>query len=277
MWELTNSSTCIPSMLSGNFKMCSLLSSYFIVISLSINVILGLPANCYILWLSVKEMIQGQSTEIFIFNTALAEIIFCGSYFFVIPHYFFNCAKCELGVVFLGLVLMVGRTLFQSFICVERYLGVLHPVTFLKLKPMKYRITISVIGWILTICSCIIAIMNMTGLYQLILPQFIFFFSLKLFTCLMVLKALLRPGPGDGVKKRDGVNRDKLKAFWIILMVLASSVLTYGPSTVSLLLYYFIDWERFLLSWSICLCFVLMAGFVQPYLYLKRVGKLPFC
>ncbi len=123
MWELTNSSACIPSMLSVNLKMCSLLSSYFIVISLSINVILGLPANGYILWLSVKEMIQGQSTEIFIFNTALAEIIFCGSYFFVIPHYFFNCAKCELGVVFFGMMLMVGRPLFQSFICVERYLG----------------------------------------------------------------------------------------------------------------------------------------------------------
>ncbi len=164
MWELTNSSTCIPSMLSVNFKMCSLLSSYFIVISLSINVILGLPANCYILWLSVKEIIQGQSTEIFIFNTALAEIIFCGSYVFVIPHNFFNCTECELGVVFLGLVLVVGRPLFQTCICVERYLGVIYPVTFLKLKPMKYRIIISVIGWILTICSCTLATMNILAL-----------------------------------------------------------------------------------------------------------------
>lgn len=93
----------------------------------------------------------------------------------------------------------------------------------------------------------------------------------------MVLKALLRPGPGDDIKKRNGVNRDKLKAFWIIVMVLVSSVLTYGPSTISLVLYYFIDSERFLWSWTVSMCLGLMSGFVQPILYLKRVGKLPFC
>ncbi|ROL52087.1 Proteinase-activated receptor 3 [Anabarilius grahami] len=277
MGELTNASTCVPVMLSEYFRTCSNLSSNFIAIALSINLVLGLPPNCYILWLTMKEMIQGQSTKTFVFSTALVEIFFCASYVFVIPQHFYKCIKCELGVLFLGLVLLIGRPLFQSCICVERYIGVLHPVTFLKFKPMKYRIVISITGWILTICLCILVSVNVIGLYNLLLPGFLFFFSIKLFTCLMVLKALLRPGPGDDIKKRNGVNRDKLKAFWIIVMVLVSSVLTYGPSTISLVLYYFIDWERFLWSWSISMCLGLMSGFVQPILYLKRVGKLPFC
>ncbi|RXN34291.1 hypothetical protein ROHU_015014 [Labeo rohita] len=62
----------------------------------------------------------------------------------------------------------------------------------------------------------------------------------------MVLKALRRPGPSDDVKQRDGVNRDKVKAFRIIQIALVSSVLTYGPMVIALLLYYVLDYKTFL-------------------------------
>jgi hypothetical protein len=29
---------------------------------------------------------------------------------------------------------------FQTFVCVERYLAVVHPVVYLKFKPLKYRV-----------------------------------------------------------------------------------------------------------------------------------------
>ncbi|XP_048035133.1 mu-type opioid receptor-like [Megalobrama amblycephala] len=276
-WDATNSSTCKPSMFSGNSSSCYVIPNYFIAVSLSINLVLGLPANCYILWLSVKEMIQGQSTEIFVFNAALVEVFFCSSYVFAIKQYFFNCADCRFGTYLPALVLLVGRPLFQSCICVERYIAVLHPVTFLKFKPMKYRIAISVTGWILTISSSLIVSLNIIELHSLVLPELLFFFSIKAFSCLMVLKALKRPGPSDDFKRKDGVNQDKLKAFRIIRIVWASAVFMYGPMIISLVLYYILDLKTFLLSWSGASCFGLMSGFVQPFLYLKRVGKLPFC
>ncbi len=277
MLEMTNISACRTSVFSENNTIFNVLQSIFITTAFSINMVLGLPANCYILWLSVKEMIQGQSTKIFNVNGALAEIIFCFAVCFAIAEYFFDCIYCRLPLVFLGQLVLLGRPLFLSCICVERYLGVLHPVTFLKLKPMKYRIALCAIGWIVIISSCVIGTMGDIKFYNFLLPLLLFFFFVKLFSCLMVLKALMRPGPGDNVKKRNGVNQDKIKAFWIILVLLIFSTLTYGPIFVSLVLYYILDLKTFLLSWSISLLLAILLGFVYPFLYLKRVGKLPFC
>ncbi len=270
MSEVTNISTCHVSIFAKNSSECHNLPYYFITFSFATNLILGFPAHCYILWLIMKEMIRGQSLEVFVFNTSLTEVIFNFSFPFVIKQYFYNCSNCRYATIILGLVVLLGRPLFQTCICVERYLGVLHPVTFLKLKPMKYRITITVIGWVFIICSCSLVTLEVTDMHNLLL-------IIKVFTCLMVLKALRRPGPGDDIKKRDGVNRDKVKAFRIIQIVLVSSELTYGPVAISLVLNYILDYNMFLMSWSVCMCSGVMLGFVQPFLYLKRIKKVCLC
>ena len=159
MSTAANISTCRTSIFAKNSSECHNLPVYFIAFSFGTNLVLGLPAHCYILWLSMKEMIRGQSLEVFVFNTSLIEVIFNFNYAFAIKQYFFNCSNCKYVTNTLGLVLLVGRPLFQTFTCVERYIGVLHPVTFLKLKPIKYRITISAIGWILICCSCLLTTM----------------------------------------------------------------------------------------------------------------------
>ncbi|KAL0157620.1 hypothetical protein M9458_045696, partial [Cirrhinus mrigala] len=234
MLEMTNFSACSTPVFSVNNTIFDVLPYYFITTVFGINMVLGLPANCYILWLSVKEIIQGQSTKIFNVNGALAEIIFCFTACFAIPEHFFDCTDCRLPVAFLGQLVLLSRPLFLSCICVERYVGVLHPLIFLKLKPMKYRIALSAIGWIFIISSCVIGTTGAIQRYNLLLPELLFFFFVKLYSCLMVLKALLRPGPGDDVKKRSGVNQDKIKAFRNILTLLVYSTLTYGPIFVSL-------------------------------------------
>ncbi|KAL1250382.1 hypothetical protein QQF64_021387 [Cirrhinus molitorella] len=276
MLEMTNISYG-TSVFSVNKTIFDVLHSSFITTAFGINMVLGLPANFYILWLSVKEMIQGQSIKIFNVNGAFAEIIFCFAVCFVIPEYFFNCIECRLPVVFLGQFLLLSRPLFLSCICVECYVGVLHPLIFLKLKPMKYRIALSATGWIFIISSCAIGTTGVIRYYNLLLPELLFFFFVKLYSCLMVLKALLRPGPGDDVKKRSGANWDKIKAFQIILILLVFSTLTYGPIFVSLVLYYILDFEKFLLSWSISLTFGIMLGILYPIVHLKTAGKLLFC
>ncbi|KAL1250381.1 hypothetical protein QQF64_021386 [Cirrhinus molitorella] len=275
--EMTNISAGRESLSSVNSTIFNVLYYSFFTSAFSINMVLGLPANCYILWLSVKGMIQGQSTKIFKVNGALIEIIFCFAFFFAIGVYFFHCVDCWLPLVFLGQLLLVGRPLFLSFICLERYLGVLHPLIFLKLKPVKYRIALCFVGWIAIIYSCVIGTMGHIQYYNSLLPQLLFFYFVKLYSCLMVLKGLMRPGPGDDVKKRNGVNKDKSKAFQIILVLLVFSTLTYGPIFVSLVLYYILDLEKFLLSWSISLFLAILLGLVYPFLDLRRVGNLPFC
>ncbi len=228
-----------------------------------------------ILWLIMKEMIWGQSLEVFVFNTSLVEFTFNFSYAFIIKQYFFKCSDCKSITSGSALVLLVGRPLFQTCICVERYVGVLHPLTFLKFKPMKYRLVIAAIGWILIICSCILTNRGVVYFSDLLMPQYLAFLITEVFSCLMVLKALRCPGPGDDVKKRDGVNRDKVKAFQIIQIVLVSSVLTYSPLFIGLLLYYILDHKMFVVSLSVSFCTGVMLGFVHPLLS-KELAKCVF-
>lgn len=277
MSEAINISACKPSIFAKNSSECHNLPYDFVAFSFSVNLILGCPANCYVLWLSMKDMIRGKSFDVFTFNTSLVEVLFNFAYPLVIKQYFFNCPNCKYVTLTFGMILLIGRPLFQTCICMERYLAVLHPMTFLKFKPLKYRITVSALGWILIISSSLVIKLGHADMYQLLMPQYVTFLIMGVFSCLMILKALRRPGPSDDVKKKDGVSQDKIKASRIIQIVLVSSVLTYAPITASLILYYILEFNTFLLWWAYFMCSGVMLGFVQPFLYLKRASKVCLC
>ncbi|CAL8404494.1 unnamed protein product [Boreogadus saida] len=40
-----------------------------------------------------------------------------------------------------------GRPLFQCCICLERYLAVVHPLTFIRFKPLRFRVFCSGLMW----------------------------------------------------------------------------------------------------------------------------------
>ncbi len=51
---------------------------------------------------------------------------------------------------------ITGRPLFQCLMCAERYLAVVHPVIFLKYKPLRYRVICSTAVWITGLVSCVL-------------------------------------------------------------------------------------------------------------------------
>ncbi len=95
-----------------------------------------------------------------------------------------------------------GHPLFQCLICVERYLAVVHPVTFLKFKPLRYRVVCSVVVWVASFVSCgVITLFLLSStavpLFDLILSKLVTVLSIQLFCCLAVLRALKQSGPGE--------------------------------------------------------------------------------
>ncbi len=90
-----------------NFSKCHNLPYYFITFSFSIYLVIDFPAHCYILGLSMKEMIWGQSLEIFVFNTTLIDITFNFCFPFVIKQCFFNRLNCKYLTVVFVLMLLV--------------------------------------------------------------------------------------------------------------------------------------------------------------------------
>ncbi len=100
---------------------------------------------------------------------------------------------------------------FQCLMCVERYLAVVHPVTFLKYKPLRYRVICSVITWGAMFGSSgiiLMSIMFQTEFYfTSLFVQFFLFLSIQFFCCVAVLRALKQSGPGERGRERNEEKR----------------------------------------------------------------------
>jgi len=111
-----------------------------------LSVLLVLPTNSYVIWLIVSGKRIGLAAEFFSLNLAVCEILLCVESVFIFLSYEIEFLWTVVSA-FDGLA-SIGHPLFQCLICVERYLAVVHPVTFLKFKPLRYREICSVNVWV---------------------------------------------------------------------------------------------------------------------------------
>ncbi|XP_067280810.1 chemokine XC receptor 1-like [Pseudorasbora parva] len=259
----TNSTT--PATLPmGNLEMCLF----------SINFLFGLPIHSYVVWLIITG--SGVASEFFILNLSVCEIGNCLDCLFFLQINWIS-VLAPLALFFQGLC-MTGRPLFQCLMCVERYLAVVHPVTFLKYKPLRYRVICCTAAWIIILVSCAVCLttlmlINIKAHTLFFSLQFLLFLSIQLFCLVAVLRALKQSGPGERGRERKEENHMKRRAFYLILITTVNMVVTYVPIMISGV--FIILLNQYNLSfWAPGLvCFVL-ASFVQPVLYLHRTRKL---
>ena len=94
-----------------------------------------LPANLWVMWLITHGTKDSLAAELFHLNMAICETIFL----LEIPLHL-SCLLDPAGSGNVALKLRMGlwaliwygRPLFQGCICVERYLAVIHPLTFIR-------------------------------------------------------------------------------------------------------------------------------------------------
>ncbi|XP_052393912.1 uracil nucleotide/cysteinyl leukotriene receptor-like [Carassius gibelio] len=244
-----------------------------------INFLFGLPAHPYVIWLIITGTGSGVASEFFILNLSVCEIGNClNSLFTVLDNSSWFSSVTLLTYFLVGLAI-TGRPLFQCLMCVERYLAVVHPVTFLKYKPLRYRVICCTVVWLFSFCSCLCSIFTLVLLnfhiYACINSiQFLLPFCIQLFCLVAVLRALKQSGPGERGREREEENPIKRKAFYLILITTINMMMTYMPFTVSGFVYMLTHSFDETLSIGI-ICFI-VGGFVQPVLYLHRAGK-PSC
>ncbi|XP_042578918.1 hydroxycarboxylic acid receptor 2-like [Cyprinus carpio] len=252
----------------GSFEICML----------SINILFSFPTNSYILWLIVTGTGGGVASDFFSFNLSVCEIGVCLD---LMCFVLLNWASflTQIALLFQGLV-FTGRPLFQCLMCVERYLAVIHPVTFLKYKPLRYRVICCTVAWIIIFGSClfcmfILIIYNTNAHTWFFLVQFFLLFSVQLFCFVAVLRALKQSGPGERKRGRDEENHMKRRAFNLILITTVNVVIAYGPIIISAV-FILVTKEYTLTFWAPGVVCYVLASFVQPVLYLQRAGKLSF-
>ncbi|XP_050948631.1 hydroxycarboxylic acid receptor 2-like [Labeo rohita] len=251
------------------------LIDYMEICEYSISFMVGIPTHSYVIWLIITGAASGVASELFNLNLSVCEIVSCLNCLFHILKLFISSIT-ELPMFLLGLV-FTARPLFQCLICVERYLAVVHPVTFLKYKPLRYRVICCTVVWIIALGSCLCSmfsfILNIRYGYKWFFSlQFILLLSIQLFCLVAVLRALKQTGPGERIRERKEENHMKKRAFQLILITFLSMFIIHVLFIITG--FYSILIKNIQEFWFLSLVCYVLDGFVQPLLYLHRAGKL---
>ncbi|KAL2088335.1 hypothetical protein ACEWY4_015234 [Coilia grayii] len=238
----------------------------------SIYFLLGLPVNIYILRQIVIETTM--TSEFFTLNLVLCEIIFCLKSPLLLLHFYVIPSTLGDVLEFFDGFNGMGRPLFQTCICAERYLAVLHPVLFLKYKPLRYRLSSSGVGWLIVLGCCVASMLVRNTMFYFYMSLYMILISLKLLCCLVIRRALRNPAPGEGRADREGASRAKVRAFKVITVIMVSTVVNYICLLLLLPLEHILSKPHFELSIAVCLSVSIFTGLTQPSLYLHRTGKL---
>lgn len=189
----------------------------------------------------------------------------------------------HLSILLLGISLytftFLGESFYHVLTCVENYLAVVHPVTYMSLKN-KRVITIRNIGtgclWLL--CAVVTGLLGDFEDVFFIVNFTIVALSLIIvtFCSLSVLFVLIRPRPGEQGAGREWVVKSKRRAFYTILVMLALLVMK---------LFWDMIWATIYASGHKNNCTLILLNFwfnlpsslVLPTIFVFKVGKTHCC
>lgn len=173
---------------------------------------------------------------------------------------------------FFGSFAWHGEMFFNMLTCVERYLAVIHPITYLSLRNRKgVRMRDISIGcvWLLSFAGMVLGIKDVI-LTVVDLCLIIFFLVVTCFCSLSVLWALARPGPGQRCEGKDRIGGAKLRAFYTIVAILGLLVLRFFSGLVWSSVY--LDERSICLLRAVAYWLNLPCSLLLPLLFLQRNG-----
>ncbi|KAI5616386.1 uracil nucleotide/cysteinyl leukotriene receptor-like, partial [Silurus asotus] len=233
--------------------------------------LVGLPLNCYMLFLLFTEGVRKDIDVTFNVSQCASEILLS----FTAPLSIACHLNSDLCVVkalgFFWGISMSARCHFQCCVCLERYIAVVHPITFLKYNRARYRLPCAVVSWIDSLVCAVSTMFSFPQLpFSTLAAIFSFLFIVDLFCFLMILKALRETGPCDMESDEAGGKAFKRRAFKLVCVNLMVSLVQSLP-----LLYLFFVRQKFSLEVfnfgiAISLCMNFSAGFVHPIVFLHR-------
>lgn len=232
-----------------------------------INMFLGIPANLMVLWLIRKNKGDSSTSDIFILQLAVLDVLFCLTPPLELANLVFLTSSSPWYVLRFFYGMKDSSPLFLSCICLDRYVAVVHPVAFTELKDRRHRAVLAFVVWLITLAyaaaKCAGNIFNFQKVFTvMILAAFAF----MVFCNSAILWALKQSGPG-----RDEMHPVKKRAFKMVLIILAIILFNYFPPVA---LFPFQEY----FSPAVFRCYVHYVAFglmdlsssVQPVLYLSK-------
>lgn len=182
---------------------------------------------------------------------------------------------------YLATPLFIGETSFHVLTCLDRYLAVVHPVTYRDLRNTRgvtFRNIAIVCVWLL--CSLMICAVNIltSQIFLVILLSFLVLSLMVISFCsFCVLLALISPGPGDGSGEKKHVDQTKRRACFTVTAIMGVLCLWF----LGFLVFTSLIGSRVIINSVICLLEISLLWFsfpsslILPLLYLYKTVKVP--
>nr|XP_043868655.1 proteinase-activated receptor 3-like [Solea senegalensis] len=236
-----------------------------------INMFLGIPANLIVLWLIHKNKGDSSTSDIFILHLAILDVFFCLIPPLELANIVFLTTSSTWYVLRFFYGLKDASPLFLSCICLDRYVAVVHPITFTELKDRHHRAVLAIVVWIIILAyAAAKCVGNIPNFEKVFTAMILGAFAFMVFCNIAILWALRQSGPG-----RDEMHPVKKRACKMVLIILAIIVFNYFPPVA---LFPFQEY----FSPDVFRCYIHYVAFglmdfsstVQPMLYLSK-EKMP--
>lgn len=285
----SNTTFSFPESIYGKFQTC-LLSSFgsfaFYAFTFT-SIMVLLPPFTLVLHLGLQQYLQQHlstptgHSDLFTFHVILLDllsifgcvIISCGihihiPYMILVGMYFYSTN-------------LFGQMFFHILTCMDRYVAVVYPVSYLSLKTTKWikirNITITCV-WLCSWCffTHLIYQNGKSLAYLLIGVETIAIILIFAFNLYIVLSLIHRhPGKDDGRRLLDPLKVRALQNITVILGVLSLRFLGYILATATTLIGQIQEAEK-CITYLTGVWLTLPSSLVLPLIYLQKAGKVFF-
>lgn len=231
---------------------------------------LGLPANALVIRLLLGKPGICSTSEIFTLNLALFDMLFCLS--LPVEYIRFVCKiTAEAGNFVAWGLNQAGGPMLLCMLALDSYVGVCHPLVFLRLKDPKLRLSLCSVVTAVTAASCGLVKVNARYKWNVIMTL-LFCIIVIISTCnILILKSLRQSGPN-----RKEVHPMKKRAFKIVMTAFVLVNFHYLPPFTEYLLREFGPrfFSPFSVLTSVTYMILSMGSVLQPLSYLVRTKRL---
>lgn len=248
------------------------------IIYSSVRTVIVLPCAVAVLHLGRRRRRRSSGptshADAFTYNVVLFDLLFVAGFLLFLCGSF-GLLQTKMVGFYLSLVSFPGPVLLHIAACLERYLAVAHPVTYLALRRSggtRIRDVVLVCVWVL---CCGWSAGGTETLNPPFLPTFLLLglaLLIVTFSSLRVLRVLIRPKPGQGRRSGQG---SKLRAFQTMTAITGTMWMWFLGVLVSLAL----STDHSQVDGCVLLVcgywFTLPSNLVLPLLFLHRARRLP--
>ncbi|KAL4647825.1 G-protein coupled receptor 4-like [Arapaima gigas] len=236
-----------------------------------LNMAVGFPANVIVMWLVARKKAHSSTSDIFISNLALLDAFFG----MMTPLELLNRLQLNDSRIWYFQRFAYGvkdsTPLFLTCICLDRYVAVVHPIFFTRIRDNKIRVAISMVVWALTLAysliKCIFGIDSVVDIFSgLILTAF----SIMVFCNISIMWVLRRSVIG-----KEEMHPMKKKGFKMVLIILVIIVILYLPPVALMPFSKYYSFRDFQCLISVIVFSIMdLSCSVEPLLYMSKTEKL---